>query len=92
MNTHRSTSSNTIKFLISMICNFFALKDLGTLHYFLGVEVSWTKDGNIHLSQSRYIKDLLTRTNVLDLKSQSSPMISSLRLIHDVSSVVIVLS
>ena len=46
----------------------FALKDLGSLHYFLGIEVSWLKDNSIHLSQAKYIKDLLRRTNMNNSK------------------------
>ena len=63
----------------------FALKDLGPLQYFLGIEVSWLKDNSIHLSQAKYIKDLLRRTNMVNSKPQPSPMLSSLRLAADES-------
>jgi len=84
-----TTLSHAISYFISMICNSYALKDLGTLHYFFGVEVSWTKDGYIHLYQSRYIKDLLAHTNMLDYKPQSTSVISFLHLTQDVSTVVL---
>jgi hypothetical protein len=50
------TSSNTtaISQLISALHSSFALKDLGPLHYFLGVEATWYEDG-LHLSQQSYI-------------------------------------
>ena len=63
----------------------FALKDLGPLHYFLGIEVSWLKNNSIHLSQAKYINDLLRRTNMDHSKPQPSPMLSSLRLTADES-------
>jgi hypothetical protein len=36
----------------------FALKDLGELHYFLGIEVKKTPDGLL-LSQEKYTTDVL---------------------------------
>jgi hypothetical protein len=54
----------------------FAVKDLGKLNYFLGVEVIPLKSGHL-LSQRRYIFDLLKRTNMLEAKRISSPMSSS---------------
>ena len=40
-----------------------SLKDLGDLHYFIGIKVQPTREG-IFLSQQKYIKDLLKRTNM----------------------------
>jgi len=59
------------------------LKDLGPLHYFLGIEVKHYSDGGILLSQSKYIRDLLHKTNLLDSKSQPTPMVSGLKLTID---------
>ena len=61
----------------------FTLKDLGRLHHFLSVEASWTMDCNLNLSQTKYIIDLLQRTNMLSSKPQPMPMISSSRLTQD---------
>jgi len=62
-----------------LICNLqkdFALKDLGPLHYFLGVEALFDKHG-LFLSQRRYITELLKKTNMLNANGVSSPMSSS---------------
>jgi hypothetical protein len=36
--------------LLGALQNYFTLKDLGSLHYFLGIEVTQTRDG-LQLSQ-----------------------------------------
>lgn len=51
----------------------FSIKDPVDLHYFLGVEVTRSSAG-LHLMQRRYVLDLLTRTNMLDSKTVSTPM------------------
>lgn len=51
----------------------FAMKDLGPLHYFLGIEAHPTSIG-LHLTQSKYIHDILSRTSMLQYKPISSPL------------------
>ncbi|GJV61904.1 retrovirus-related pol polyprotein from transposon TNT 1-94 [Tanacetum coccineum] len=51
----------------------FAIKDLGDLRYFLGLEVSYTDDG-LFLSQAKYAKDILTRAYLLDSKPVATPL------------------
>ena len=53
------SSMHAIKSIISHLGSRFVLKDLGPLHYFLGIEVSKVADGSLHLSQTKYINDLL---------------------------------
>jgi hypothetical protein len=60
----------------------FEMKDLGLMHYFLGLEV-WQKHGEIFLSQSKYAVDVLSRFGMLDCKSMTTPMISNLKKLHD---------
>jgi hypothetical protein len=60
----------------------FEMKDLGLMHYFLGLEV-WQKPGEIFLSQSKYVVCVLRRFGMLDGESMSTPMISNLRKLHD---------
>jgi len=66
----------TISQLIKDLHDSFALKDLGRLNFFLGVEATWHPDG-LHLSQQRYIHDLLTKTNMLLAKPISTPLSAS---------------
>lgn len=57
----------------------FALKDLGLVAHFLGVEVCYTYHG-MHLSQTKYIKDLLTRASMQDCKGTDTPCSTGLKL------------
>jgi hypothetical protein len=54
----------------------FSMKDLGTLNYFLGLEVTHSATG-IFLSQLKYTRDLLLRVDLLDSKPVGTPMIVS---------------
>ena len=54
------TGSNlsTIQALKQHLHSSFGIKDLGLMHYFLGIEVSYLPTG-IVLSQNKYTKDIL---------------------------------
>lgn len=52
-------SNHTINHLISTMDDKFSHKDLGTLSYVLGIEVSCPISGGMFLSQSKYIYDML---------------------------------
>jgi len=68
-----SSLPTTIDELLHLLCIDFAVKDLGDLHYFLGLKVLPVKDGLL-LSQQRYIRDILHKTNMKDAKPVTSPM------------------
>ncbi|WMV09995.1 hypothetical protein MTR67_003380 [Solanum verrucosum] len=74
------SDSDFITTFIHTLDQQFSLKNLGSLNYFLGIEVSPTSYGII-LSQGRYIRDLLRRTNMVDAKPISSPTEPGSRLI-----------
>ena len=79
------TGSNPtmINQLITSLHQQFALKDLGPLHYFLGVEAFRTPFG-LCLTQSKYIIDILARFDLTNSKPMPTPMSSSQVLsIHD---------
>ncbi|KAH9667538.1 hypothetical protein KPL70_021080 [Citrus sinensis] len=59
---------------ISEFSKVFALKDLGELSYFLGIEVSYVKD-DIYLSQRKYIRDSLSKADLLECKGCDTPMV-----------------
>ena len=69
-----SNSSHLLAFLRTLGAEF-DIKDLGRLHYFLGVEVHYHPT-SIHLTQNQYTVDLLKRSNLLDCKPISTPMTS----------------
>lgn len=54
----------------------FLVKDLGPLHYFLSLELQRTSEG-IFMHQSKYLLDLLTKTNMADAKPCVSPLSTS---------------
>ncbi|KAL4035817.1 hypothetical protein IC575_004524 [Cucumis melo] len=51
----------------------FEMKDLGSLNYFLGLEVSRRSDGYL-LSQAKYVSDLLVRSRITDSNTTSMPL------------------
>lgn len=52
-----SSSSQAVEALLKDLRVDFALKDLGELSYFLGIEVIRTRDG-IVMSQQKYASDI----------------------------------
>ncbi|KAL5701730.1 hypothetical protein ACHQM5_027039 [Ranunculus cassubicifolius] len=59
--------------LVQSLHGMFSLKDLGPLHYFLGVEAIHCKQG-LFLSQANYIRSILARTHMDQAKPVSTPM------------------
>ncbi|KAM6576564.1 hypothetical protein CsatB_028401 [Cannabis sativa] len=51
----------------------FTLKDLGELHFFLGIEAFRDETG-IYLTQTKYIEDLLRKHNMTHLKPSPTPI------------------
>ncbi|KAK6160711.1 hypothetical protein DH2020_004092 [Rehmannia glutinosa] len=61
----------------------FSLKHLGEVHYFLGLEALHSSSG-ILLTQTKYINDLLHKTNMFHSKPCATPYYSSQKLsLHD---------
>uniref|UniRef100_A0A2N9HC90 Integrase catalytic domain-containing protein n=1 Tax=Fagus sylvatica TaxID=28930 RepID=A0A2N9HC90_FAGSY len=79
-------TSNTPSFLdhlIVQLSTVFDLKDLGQLHYFLGLQVTRTSTG-LHLNQAKYASDLLRKHSMMDSKPAKTPSCPNTRLsLHD---------
>ncbi|XP_070049071.1 uncharacterized mitochondrial protein AtMg00810-like [Nicotiana tomentosiformis] len=73
------SSKSFIANLILKLSSTFALKNLGPLHYFLGIKVSRVST-NLVLSQTKYIRNLLTRANMDGAKPFSTRMVAGLQL------------
>jgi hypothetical protein len=69
-------NSTFIDNVIWHLSNQFHLKDLGDLHFFLGVEVIQTHAG-LFLTQHKNIRDLLFHTNMVGAKDVSTPLFTS---------------
>jgi hypothetical protein len=69
------TASNTtlLRSIIQSLSGEFAMKDLGTLHHFLGISVTRTAAG-LHLSQRQYILDILSRAGMRDCHPVQTPI------------------
>ena len=75
-------TSNFTYFLDNLIIQLrkvFDLKDLGTLHYFLGLQVSRTSDV-LHITQSKYASNLLVKHHMVDSKPTKIPCRPNIRL------------
>jgi hypothetical protein len=68
-----SSKSQAVTNLLKRLSDDFALKDLGDLQYFLGIEVKRVNDGII-LSQDKYANDLLKRSGMIQCKSCNTPL------------------
>lgn len=62
--------------LIQDLNREFALKDLGNLNFFLGIQATILPNGNYHFSQKKYITDLLVRAQMHNAKGVNTPMTS----------------
>ncbi|KAL1362891.1 hypothetical protein AAHE18_03G112400 [Arachis hypogaea] len=65
---------------MAQLHNTFSLKDLGEMYYFLGIEVSSSSIGTVILKQTKYIIELLKKSDMINDKPVPTPMNSSLNL------------
>ncbi|KAG8493268.1 hypothetical protein CXB51_010719 [Gossypium anomalum] len=71
------SSSTIIDWFVRLLHEKFSLKDMGDLHFFLGIEVTRSSTGSVHLCQAKYIRDILARASMATAKSVPTPMVSS---------------
>jgi len=74
-----SSSEKATNALLHDLAKDFALKDLGKLHYFLGIEVQRSGNGLV-MSQKRYAADLLRRAGMTKCKAAETPLAVSEKL------------
>jgi hypothetical protein len=77
-----SSSEQATKALLQDLQKEFALKDLGDLHYFLGIEVTKIKNGLL-LTQEKYASDLLQRVGMSNCKPVATPLSTSENSLHE---------
>lgn len=65
-----------------LLSEAFEIKDLGDLHYFLGLQITRTTKG-LFLHQAKYAHDLLVKHNMLTSKPAKTPCTPHLRLVPD---------
>ena len=63
----------------------FEMKELGMMHYFLGIEV-WQNVDGIFLRQGKYAVQILKRFGMMDCKAMTTPMTLNLKLLSVASS------
>nr|XP_020169565.1 uncharacterized mitochondrial protein AtMg00810-like [Aegilops tauschii subsp. strangulata] len=68
-----ASSSTLLHSLIASLRTEFSMRDMGDLHYFLGISVTRSKD-SLFLSQEKYALDLLDRAGMLQCKTISTPV------------------
>lgn len=73
------TDMEEVNQLKSFLHNTFKIKDLGRLHYFLGLEVLYKTDG-VLISLRKYALDLLKEYDCMSYSGLSSPLDPSVKL------------
>jgi hypothetical protein len=66
----------------------FEMKDLGPMHYFLGLEV-WQRPKDSFLNQGKYAMEILKGFNMMECRSISTPMEMNLKLLVDTLSEIV---
>jgi hypothetical protein len=71
-----SSSDQAIVALVKELNKDFAIKDLGDLHYFLGIEVKKIQN-SLLLTQEKYAMDILDKVGIRDCKPSPTQLSSS---------------
>ena len=60
----------------------FEMKDLGMMHYFLGLEM-WQRTDEILLSPGKYTIEILKKFGITNYKPMATPMVMNLKKLSD---------
>lgn len=77
-----ASSSALLEKIISALGSAFELTDLGKLHHFLGIAVTYNTDG-ILLSQQNYVADILHRASMTNCNPCNTPVDAKAKLAAD---------
>jgi hypothetical protein len=77
-----SSSAIVVTTLLHDFCLDFALKNLGNLHYFFGIQATRSKEG-LALSQEHHAKEVLWRVRMHKCKPVRTPLVTSEKLSDD---------
>jgi len=56
----------------------FDMKDLGLMHYYLGLEV-WQGPNEVYLGQGKHVIEILKKFDMMDCEPMTTPMITNLK-------------
>ncbi|KAK1641706.1 hypothetical protein QYE76_059511 [Lolium multiflorum] len=76
------STTSVVDCLVRSLSASFPIKDLGHLHYFLGLEAARTS-GGMTLTQRKYALDLLHRVSMENCRPTSTPLATAERLARD---------
>jgi histone deacetylase 1/2 len=71
-----SSSDHAVAILVQELNKNFAIKDLGDMHFFLGIEVKRKHNGLV-LTQEKYATELLDKVGMHDCKIAPTPLSST---------------
>ncbi|KAG8479747.1 hypothetical protein CXB51_029269 [Gossypium anomalum] len=74
------SSDAAIDDVVRQLHNKFALKDMGRLNFFLGIEVRTTPQG-LYLSQIKYAQEILTKAGMIGAAATPTPMVCMPKLV-----------
>jgi hypothetical protein len=73
------STDSLINHFVHKLSQCFNMKDLGDIHYFLGLEVHRAST-HLQLTQTKYLLSILKSASMLDCKPQPTPVISGRKL------------
>ncbi|KAG6527404.1 hypothetical protein ZIOFF_009503 [Zingiber officinale] len=83
---YEGSDASSVDVIVCKLYTKFTIKDLEALYLSCGIEVRPTSNGLL-LSQQKYVTDILSKHNMLDSKSVSTPIVAGSHLtLHDGSS------
>jgi hypothetical protein len=74
-----ASSTQFLDRITASLCSKFAMTDMGSLHYFLGIAVTQDSSG-MHLSQAKYDAEILDNADMTACKSATTPVDTSPKL------------